>query len=296
MTIQAHNSVFNKTVQELSNAGSAMDERRQVREYLATIQADSLVHLKDSIRTDVTLTTLEPIQERFIDVIEGRLADQVVQGSGRGHREVKMLATSKKYWSKKGQGDGKKQGRKEKPKGGKRKTTSRLSLDEIATLKETNPNDWFLTAKTIPPDEFKKLTADEKKAMTAWQNKTYRAVKALKTTPSTAPKFALAPGLPPIHGFEVDEDASMMMKAVVLKQKVESILKAPSKREKSKAQKAASALKVQTANENFAANMAISPKKAEATIDLTLVAQKPTVQFGCGAHPAADVAKTIVNE
>jgi hypothetical protein len=298
MTIQAHNSVFNKTVQELSNAGSTMDERRQIREYLATIQADSLVTLKDAIRTDVTLTTLEPIQERFIDVIEGRLADQVVQGSGRGHREVKMSTTTKKSWSNtKGKGDGKKQGRKEKTKGTKRKTTSRMSSDEIAALKQSNPKDWYLTEKTIPPDEFKKLSSDEKKAMTAWRNKADRAVKALKTSPSTAPKFVLPPGLPPIQGYEVDEDASTIMKAVVLKPKVESILKTSTKRIMSEAQKAASALKVSTANENFALIMASGPNvTAAATIDPTLVAQKPTVQFGRGAHPAADVATTIVKE
>jgi hypothetical protein len=286
MTIQAHNSVFNKTVQELANAGSALDERRQIREYLSTIQADSLVTMKDAIRTDFSLDTLEPIQERFVDVIEGRLADQVAQGSGGRHREVKM-ATTKKSWSK--PKDGKKGGKK-KEKGKKRKAPQRMSPDELARLKESNPTDWFLTLKTIPPDDFKALTADEKKAMTTWRNKNDRAVKALKTSVSSAPKYKLPPGLPPIEGYEVDEDASMIMKAVVLKPKAVSILKQPTKGD---AATAASIEKVQNANQTFAAIMASGPNvTAMATIDTTLVAQKPTVQFGRGAHPAADVEKT----
>jgi hypothetical protein len=70
-TIQAHNSVFLKTVQDLATVGSVLDDERQIREYLMSIQDPSLASLKDMIRADATLRTVEPIMDKIVDVLKG---------------------------------------------------------------------------------------------------------------------------------------------------------------------------------------------------------------------------------
>ena len=42
-----------------------------------------------------------------------------------------------------------------------------MTSEDVSALKVTNPEGWFLTTQTIPPDDFKAMTTDEKKAMTA---------------------------------------------------------------------------------------------------------------------------------
>jgi hypothetical protein len=50
--IQSHSSSFVKTVQDLANAGSIINDDRQIRDYLTTLQDPILLALKDSIRAD----------------------------------------------------------------------------------------------------------------------------------------------------------------------------------------------------------------------------------------------------
>jgi hypothetical protein len=39
----------------------------------------------------------------------------------------------------------------------------------LEEVKASNPEGWFLTTKSIPPEEFRKLTSAEKEAMYAWR-------------------------------------------------------------------------------------------------------------------------------
>jgi hypothetical protein len=71
-TIQTHNSVFITTVQQLATAGCVLDEDRQVRDYLWSIQDPALVALKGAIRRESADMSLATIQQQFVDVIEGQ--------------------------------------------------------------------------------------------------------------------------------------------------------------------------------------------------------------------------------
>jgi hypothetical protein len=53
--------------------------------------------------------------------------------------------------------------------------------EEIKTLKVTNPGDWFLTTKTVPPESYSQMTFDERSLMKKFREKEARAVKAVRT-------------------------------------------------------------------------------------------------------------------
>jgi hypothetical protein len=71
LAIQTHNSAFLKTVQDLASSGSAISNDWQIREYLMTIQDPILLPLKDSIRADGAHFTLDEVQQKFVDIVEG---------------------------------------------------------------------------------------------------------------------------------------------------------------------------------------------------------------------------------
>jgi hypothetical protein len=152
--IQNHNSSFLKTVQDLSNAGSAISDDRQIRDYLVTIQDPILLPLKYSIRADGAQLTLDEVQQKFVDIVEGRKADVLSQSTR--HRQVKSVTRPPPNKNKKGKKKGMAAKTRAAAQGGtatiepkKRKASERLSNKEIALLKVSNPEDWFLTTKTI---------------------------------------------------------------------------------------------------------------------------------------------------
>jgi hypothetical protein len=58
----------------------------------------------------------------------------------------------------------------------------RFTDAEIEEVKTSNPEGWFLMNKSIPPEEFRKLTSAEKEAMFAWrEDNADHAVKAMRT-------------------------------------------------------------------------------------------------------------------
>ena len=177
-TIQAHNSAFNKVIIDLGNAGCVYDEDRQVREYLTSLSDPSLVSIKDAIRVDSTLRALEDIQERVVDVVEGRLADQMAQGNPR-QREVKLAHTEGGNKLKK------KFPKKKEKKGGH----GRMKPADAAKMKLANPEGWFLTNKTLSPDMFHSLTSEEKNKLQLFRADS-RKERAVKTLRSGARKVA----------------------------------------------------------------------------------------------------------
>jgi hypothetical protein len=84
--IQSHNSSFIKTVQDLANAGSIINDDRQIRDYLTTLQDPILLALKDSIWADGGALTLDEVQQKFVDLIEGRKADALAQSTCESSR------------------------------------------------------------------------------------------------------------------------------------------------------------------------------------------------------------------
>jgi hypothetical protein len=79
--IQNHNSAFIKTVQDLANAGSVIDMDCQTCDYHTTVQDPILLSVKDAIRADGGALTLEEVQQKFVDIIEGRKADAMAQAT-----------------------------------------------------------------------------------------------------------------------------------------------------------------------------------------------------------------------
>jgi hypothetical protein len=184
--IQNHNSAFVKTVQDLANAGSVIDMDRQIRDYLTTLQDPILLSVKDSIRADGGALTLEEVQQKFVDIIEGRKADAMSQATK--HRAVKAAVVKhpKKDNRKKAQGAA--GNTRKKWEGKKRKASQvneRLSEEEISLLKVSNPDDWFLTTKSIPPEVFKTMSQKDKKLMRKFRETENRAVKAVRTAEMT---------------------------------------------------------------------------------------------------------------
>jgi hypothetical protein len=106
------------------------------------------------------------------------------------------------------------------------KTNIRMTEAEIVKGKANNPNDWFKTSKTIPPDHCRELTAENKKALADWRKSNDRAVNALRTDSEPDHKrLKTAPfdsndshGLSNDYvGFIYDHAASEAMGAVVLR-------------------------------------------------------------------------------
>jgi hypothetical protein len=148
------------------------------------------------IRADSSLRSVEPIMDKIVDCIEGRLADAMAQGTRP--REVKSVRQRGRGGGGRGGGkggrgeEGGRGGRNRKNEKSKKKGTKRPSDEspkrdrfteaEIKEVRVSNPEGWFLSNKSIPPSEFRKLTSAEKEAMFAWREENPdRAVKAMRT-------------------------------------------------------------------------------------------------------------------
>jgi ABC-type Fe3+-hydroxamate transport system substrate-binding protein len=70
--------------------------------------------------------------------------------------------------------------------------SDKLSVDEAEALKVMNPDDWFLTTKTIPHAYFKKLSGNDQQRLAEFHGKDTQAVKTLRTvkTPAEIAKAA----------------------------------------------------------------------------------------------------------
>jgi hypothetical protein len=116
--IQLHNCAFLKTVQDLNVAGNPISDDRQVRDYLMTIQDAILLHLKAAIRAEGGALTLEEVQQKLVDIVEGRKADAMVQVK-QHHRNIHLTKAprgqDRKQFSKRNN-DKKGGRRREKPK------------------------------------------------------------------------------------------------------------------------------------------------------------------------------------
>jgi hypothetical protein len=181
--IQNHNSAFIKTVQDLANAGSIIDMDRQIRDYLTTVQDPILLTLKDSIRADGAALTLEEVQQKFVDIIEGRKADALSQAT-----KIRTVKAAVIKYPKKDRNKNKAQGapvnHRKKWDAKKRKASQvneKLTVEEISLLKVSNPDDWFLTTKSIPPESFQTMSQKERKLMRKFRETETRAVKAVRT-------------------------------------------------------------------------------------------------------------------
>jgi hypothetical protein len=142
-----------------------------------TIQDPILLPLKDSIRAEGGVQLLEEVQQKFVDIVEGRKADAMAQArANQDRKQAKKRDGNKKNQKK---GGGKTQGLRSD--GKKRKFTESLTNEEIKTLKVTNPGDWFLTTKTVPPESYSQMTFDERSLMKKFREKEARAVKAVRT-------------------------------------------------------------------------------------------------------------------
>jgi hypothetical protein len=60
-----------------------------------------------------------------------------------------------------------------------------IRRESAEALKVANPDDWFLTNKTIPPAYFKKLNGNEQRRLAKFRGKDARAVKTLCTIKPT---------------------------------------------------------------------------------------------------------------
>jgi hypothetical protein len=199
-----HNSAFIKTVQDLANAGSVIDMDRQVRDYLTTMQDPTLLSIEDTIRADGGALTLEEVQQKFVDIIEGRKADAMSQATK--HRTVKTAVVKypKKVNNKKAQGASGNKGKKWE--GKKRKASQvneRLSDEEVSLLKVSNPDNWFLTTKSIPPKVFNTMSQKEKKLMRKFRESETRAVKAVRTEGVTQSTRGTVPDNSPVPGAQI---------------------------------------------------------------------------------------------
>jgi hypothetical protein len=150
-----------------------------VRDYLWSIQDPALVALKDAIRRESADMSLATIQQQFVDVIEGGRSNAMAQTVARS-REVKVVRQKRKERS---QPASRSKRNKAAP---PRMFSEKLTLDEAEALKVANPDDWFLTNKTIPPAYFKKLNRNEQRRLAEFRGKDARAVKTLRTTKRTA--------------------------------------------------------------------------------------------------------------
>jgi hypothetical protein len=201
--IQNHNSAFIKIAQDLANAGSVIDMDRQVRDYLTTMQDPTLMSIKDTIRADGGALTLEEVQQKFVDIIEGRKADAMSQAAK--HRTVKTAVVNnpKRFNNKKAQGASGNKGKKWEGKKHKAsQVNERLSDEEVSRLKISNP-DWFLTTKSIPPEVFKTMSQREKKLIRKFRESETRAVKAVRTEGVTQPTGVTVPDYSPVHGAQM---------------------------------------------------------------------------------------------
>jgi hypothetical protein len=152
-----------------------------------TIQDPILLPLKDSIRAEGGQLTLDEVQQKFVDIVEGRKADALSQSTR--HRQVKSVTRPlQQNKNKKGKKKGIAAKTRAAAQGGhatiepkKRKASERLSNEEIALLKVSNPEDWFLTTKTIPPESFKEMSLDERKLMKKFRETESRVLKAVRT-------------------------------------------------------------------------------------------------------------------
>jgi hypothetical protein len=150
-----------------------------VCDYLWSIQDPALVALKDAIRRESADMSLANIQQQFVDVIEGRRSDTMAQTLARS-REVKVVRQKRKERS---QPVSRSKCNNATP---PRTFNEKLTLDKAEALKVANPDDWFLTNKTIPPSYFKKLNGNERRRLAEFRGKDARAVKTLRTIKRTA--------------------------------------------------------------------------------------------------------------
>jgi len=258
-SIQTHNSMFNKTVQDLATAGGAITTDRQIREYLMTIVDPSLVSLKDTVRFEKNFT-LDNLQERFVDVMEGRLAD--MQAHQAATRSIKSVRQSSNRRGRK------EDDKKTNSKNGKRKASTpakgktkservKMTEEEVTEAKASNPDEWFLTDKTIPQKHFKELTLENKKALLEWRGD--RTVKAARME-IVQDKTVVAPTV---------DDTTM------------DVDNQPPVQRPSRAEEVANA------NATYASILKTMP----VTTSTAPSEAKPTVQFGRGAHPTRDVQK-----
>jgi hypothetical protein len=257
--IQLHNSAFLKTVQDLNVAGNPISDDRQVCDYLMTIQDPILLPLKDSIRAEGGVQLLEEVQQKFVDIVEGRKADAMAQVK-QHHCNIHLTKTpqanqdqkqaNKHNGNKKNlkKGGGKTQG--SRSDGKKRKFTESLTNEEIKTLKVTNPGNWFLTTKTVPPKSYLQMTFDERSLMKKFREKEARAVKAVRTGVA---KDVVAT----VVAANDELGAQLGPKLMLVTNQPSPIITALNQ--------------IGTGN--------------------SLVLTAPTVQFGCAAHPAQDEEK-----
>jgi hypothetical protein len=82
-------SAFLKTVQDLNVAGNPISDDRQVCDYLMTIQGAILLPLNDAIRAEFGALTLEEVQQKFVDIVEGWKANAMAQVKQR-HRNIHL--------------------------------------------------------------------------------------------------------------------------------------------------------------------------------------------------------------
>jgi hypothetical protein len=181
--IQNHNSSFLKTVQDLANAGSMITVDRQIRDYLTTLQDPILLALKDSIRADGGALTLDEVQQMLVDLIEGRKADALAQSTKIRAIKAAVVKYPKKD-KEKTRGSNASGNNRKKWDNKKRKASqanAKLTNEEIVLLKVSNPDDWFLTTKSIPPESFQTMSQKERKLMRKFRETETRAVNAVRT-------------------------------------------------------------------------------------------------------------------
>jgi hypothetical protein len=181
--IQNHNSSFLKTVQDLANAGSMITIDRQIRDYLTTLQDPILLALKDSIRADGGALTLDEVQQKFVDLIEGRKADALAQSTKIRAIKAAVVKYPKKdkevTRSSKAGGNNRKKWDNKKRKASQ--ANAKLTNEEIVLLKVSNPDEWFQTTKSIPPESFQTMSQKERNLMRKFRETETRAVKAVRT-------------------------------------------------------------------------------------------------------------------
>jgi hypothetical protein len=122
---------------------------------------------------------LEEVQQKFVDLIEGRKADALAQAT-----KIRAVKAAVVKHPKKNKKSFKANGNSKKKWDGKRKASQvgeKLTNEEIVLLKISNPDDWFLTFKSIPPESFQTMSQKERKLMRKFRETETRAVKAVRT-------------------------------------------------------------------------------------------------------------------
>jgi hypothetical protein len=126
----------------------------------------------------------------------------------------------------------------------------RLSDEEVSLLKVSNPDNWFLTTKSIPPEVFKTMSQKEKKLMHKFCETETRAMKAVRTAGVTQASGVTVPDQSSVGG-------AQMGPIVIL-----------------------------TADQAYPIIQMLNQSTLTNQPGLTM----PTVQFGCAVHRLKDVA------